>query len=158
MTDNNKGRPFLIEYLSAEGQLLNKFKFVLAVTTVADLKDKICEKLIGKVQLEIGQKIAIKDIDDFELGSDDETTDVVPDGKVRVYLVKDIKVQQVMPVQAPVQVPAQTVAVIPQLASLAAVDIPILDLKNFTSPTISGNYPKDKILKVVCPQIRKSPF
>ena len=30
---------------------------------------------------------------DLELGSDDETTDVVPDGKVRIYLVKDIKVQ-----------------------------------------------------------------
>ena len=29
---------------------------------------------------------------DLELGSDDETTDVVPDGKVRIYLVKDIKV------------------------------------------------------------------
>ena len=176
---SDKGKPYLIEYLSAEGQLLNKFKFVINATTVADLRDKIADKLIGKNQLEKDQKIAIKDIDDFELGSDDEANDVVPDGKVRIYLIKD-KAQQPMVQQNQLQSqqPQQQqqqqpiVQTVPQQqtnstsatvassvsAPLSAVDVPIIDLTNWKTPVISENWPKDKVLKLVCPQIRKSHF
>ena len=39
MTD--KGKPFMIEAYAADNSLLNKYKFVFLVKTVADLKQKI---------------------------------------------------------------------------------------------------------------------
>ncbi len=40
----------------------------------------------GKNHLNQYEKISIKDTNDFELGSDDEIEDVIPDCKLRVYI------------------------------------------------------------------------
>jgi len=53
---------------------------------VAELRDQLKLRLIGKKELEADSEIAVKDNDDFELASDDELKDVLPDCKVRVYL------------------------------------------------------------------------
>lgn len=163
---SEKGKPFLIEYLSPDGALINKFKFVLKAATVAELRDKIVEKLISKDQIEKDTKIVLKDIEDFELGSDDEVEDVLPDGRLRVYQhgqgkpqPVQVQVVQQQPVQQAIvqQPPSQLVPVPPQ-ASNIGVEVPIISLQNWTIPKISENYPKDKVLKVICPQIRKAPF
>lgn len=172
----DKGKPFLIEYLSPEGALINKFKFVLNAHTVAELRDKIQDKLQAKNQIQQGESIVIKDIDDFELGSDDEVGDVIPDGRVRIYQKKAIVAQPTQPQvpqpsQQPSQQPTQPVTTSPQpsqqqvssihslsAASKVAVDIPILDLTNWSIPAIPESCPKDKIMHIVCPQIRKAPI
>lgn len=85
----------MIELYSSDNTLLNKYKFVLAAKTVAELKQKVFEKLESKNQLAKDDKISIKDTSDFELGSDDEVDDVVPDSKIRIYVNKQS--QPVMP-------------------------------------------------------------
>jgi hypothetical protein len=80
-------RPFFIElYNSTDKSLVNKFKFVLQGATVKEIKTLIIEKLIAKNHIEPNEKVSIKDNDDYELGSDDEVNDVIPDGKVRLYI------------------------------------------------------------------------
>ena len=82
-----KSKPYFIEvYNSKDNSLLNKYKFVLSAQKVDDLKVKISEKLISKDQMNKDTKYSLKDADDYELASDDEVEDVVPDGKVRVYI------------------------------------------------------------------------
>ena len=85
--DPQKTKPYFIEvYSSKDSSLLNKYKFVLPVGKVSELRDSVQEKLITKNQVKKEDKLLIKDNDDFELASDDEVEDVVPDGKIRVYL------------------------------------------------------------------------
>lgn len=52
------------------------------------MKQKIVEKLESKNQLAQEDKVIIKDTGDFELGSDDEIDDVLPDCKLRIYISK----------------------------------------------------------------------
>lgn len=86
-------RPYFIELYDAQtNALLNKFKFVLQAKTVKEVKDLIVEKLVGKNQIEKDDEIKIKDNDEYELGSDDETGDVIPDGKVKLFVKKAQKV------------------------------------------------------------------
>jgi hypothetical protein len=59
---------------------------VLEAQKVGELRDQLKLRLIGKKELEADSEIAVKDNDDFELASDDELKDVLPDCKVRVYL------------------------------------------------------------------------
>jgi hypothetical protein len=59
---------------------------VLEAQKVAELRDQLKLRLIAKKELEADSEIAVKDNDDFELASDDELKDVLPDCKVRVYL------------------------------------------------------------------------
>ena len=71
--DSAKSKPYFIElYSSKDNSLLNKYKFVLAANKVNELKDLVQEKLITKNQLTKDSKLSIKDVDDFELASDDE--------------------------------------------------------------------------------------
>lgn len=85
--DSQKSKPYFIElYSSKDSSLLNKYKFVLSVGKVSDLRNSVQDKLVAKNQVTKEDKLLIKDIDDFELASDDEVEDVVPDGKIRVYL------------------------------------------------------------------------
>jgi hypothetical protein len=81
-----KGKPYMIEAYAADGSLFNKYKFVLLAKTVAELKQKIAEKMESKNHLAKDDKLSIKDTSDFELGSDDEVEDVIPDCKLRVYI------------------------------------------------------------------------
>lgn len=53
---------------------------------MGELRDQLKLRLIAKKELEADSEIAVKDNDDFELASDDELKDVLPDCKVRVYL------------------------------------------------------------------------
>ncbi len=53
---------------------------------MAELREELRLKLIAKKELEADSEITVKDNDDFELASDDECKDVVPDCKVKVYL------------------------------------------------------------------------
>jgi hypothetical protein len=87
---SDKGKPFMIEVYGQNNDLLNKYKFVILAKTVAELKEKITEKLESKNQIAKGDKLRIKDTSDFELGSDDEVDDVVPDCKIRIYVDKPI--------------------------------------------------------------------
>lgn len=61
----------MIEVYGQNNDLLNKYKFVILAKTVAELKEKITEKLESKNQIAKGDKLRIKDTSDFELGSDD---------------------------------------------------------------------------------------
>lgn len=60
----------------------------------------------------------MKDNDDFELASDDECRDVLPDCKVKVYLKAKAPLQ---PPSVPIIVPAPVPAVVPVVA-LSAVN------------------------------------
>lgn len=48
----DKGKPYFIELYSADKDLINKYKFVINASTVAELKDKIRDKLVNKQQIE----------------------------------------------------------------------------------------------------------
>jgi hypothetical protein len=61
-----KAKPYFIElYVDQEKEVKNKFKFVLAATTVKELKELIRDKLISKKELEPDIEFTIKDNDDF---------------------------------------------------------------------------------------------
>jgi len=65
-------KPYFIElYDSSNNALIGKFKFVLQAKTVKEVKQLIVEKLINKSQVDKDDLIAIKDNDEYELGSDD---------------------------------------------------------------------------------------
>ena len=100
--DSAKSKPYFIElYSSKDNSLLNKYKFVLSANKVNQLKDLVQEKLITKNQLTKDSKLSIKDVDDFELASDDEVEDVVPDGKIRIYVQEEAKSQLPNPENVP---------------------------------------------------------
>lgn len=42
---SEKGKPYFIELYAQDQSLLNKYKFVIAAKTVAELKNKVAEKL-----------------------------------------------------------------------------------------------------------------
>lgn len=106
-----------------------------------------------------GDRIKIKDTSDFELGSDDEVDDVVPDCKIRIYVIKaqgnesKPQVPEKKDKQEPPQIPAPVVSSQPSSSpavqiqsptqtstlatTLVAVDVPIIDAKNWTQPQIS---------------------
>lgn len=160
-----KAKPYYIElYNTSTNTLKNKFKFVLEVKTVKELKELIKEKLIAKNEFDKDTTFAIKDADDFELASDDEIDDVVPDAKVRVY-PKVSGSSPIIPPQPPVQVSApvavQNSQSPPPQAPVAVLknnDLvsknTILDLKNLSIP-ILGPETKYK-MHLYCPQIRKT--
>jgi hypothetical protein len=90
----------------------------------------IIEKLINKNQVQKDDTIVIKDNDEYELGSDDEVNDVIPDGKVKLFVGKATvnvvqnppQSQQVNSVQSQSiqQVPQQTVQVTNNSQSLTS--------------------------------------
>lgn len=132
--------------------LLNKYKFVIVAKTIAELKQKIVEKLESKNQIEKTDVVRIKDTSDFELGSDDEVDDVVPDCKIRIYVEQKVKAAEkkqeqqpvpvvpVVPAVQPAQVSVSVVpvpVVAPVVGSNVAVDIPIINTANWTQPIVS---------------------
>lgn len=129
--------------------LLNKYKFVIVAKTIAELKQKIVEKLESKNQIEKTDVVRIKDTSDFELGSDDEVDDVVPDCKIRIYVEQKVKAAEkkqeqqpvpVVPAAQPAQVSVSVVpvpVVAPVVGSNVAVDIPIINTANWTQPIVS---------------------
>ena len=159
----NPTKPFFIEVFSDDLSLLNKYKFVLPLGKIKELKEQIRLKLISKKDIEPDTEFSLKDNDDFELGSDDEANDVIPDCKVRIYkkknnsIVANIQpiplVVQNAPLQAPVQPPVavQNIPVV-SVDSLVAVS-PLLDIKNLNIPIIAEG---QLSIKVICPQIRKA--
>jgi hypothetical protein len=105
----------------------------------------------------------LKDNDDFELASDDELNDVIPDAKLKIYQKGNPLV--VIPPPVPTTLPSQPLA---SSAPVAPVVVPaihaadgdlvtknsILNLTNLNIPLVG---PEAKIkMKIVCPQIRKS--
>jgi hypothetical protein len=116
---------------------------------VADLREQLRLKLIAKKELEADSEIAVKDNDDFELASDDELKDVLPDCKVKVYL-KAKALPAVVP--APVHPPA--VPVSPVNEKELVLKSELLDLSTFTIPMIAADV-KHR-LRVRCPQIPKT--
>jgi hypothetical protein len=66
-----KSQPYFIELYSEDKTLKNKFKFVLAVNTVKELRQLVCDKLIAKKEIDADTKVSLKDNDDYELASDD---------------------------------------------------------------------------------------
>lgn len=81
---------------------------MLSADKVGDLREQLKLKLISKKELEADSEIAVKDNDDFELASDDELKDVLPDCKVRVYL----KAKASSPVAVPAVVAAASAPVV----------------------------------------------
>ena len=143
-----KAKPYFIElYNTSTNTLKNKFKFVLEANTVKELKELIKEKLIAKNELDKDTAFAIKDSDDFELASDDEVTDVVPDAKVRVY-PKVITTSAIVPPPSPAQVTVPvaqpSVQSPPPASSTISHDLnlvcknTILDLKNLSIPMLNS--------------------
>jgi len=63
--ENKPTKPYFIELYSAPQQLTNKFKFVLAASTVKELKNLIHEKLVNKQSIQPEEKLTLKDTDDF---------------------------------------------------------------------------------------------
>jgi hypothetical protein len=154
-------KPYFIELYSAPQQLTNKFKFVLSATTVKELKALIHEKLVGKQSIQPEEKLTLKDTDDFELASDDELNDVLPDAKVRIYTNSAPKpqpsqVQAVVPPpqqQAPQQ-PVPVPVVVPAVDSKLVSKNTVLDLSKLVIPVVAANIKMR--LKLHCPQIRNT--
>lgn len=95
----------------------------------------------------------MKDNDDFELASDDECKDVLPDCKVKVYLkAKAPLLLPSVPVPAVVNVPVVAVPATNEKELIAKSTL--LDLSGYTMPMIGADI-KHKLL-VRCPQIPKS--
>lgn len=126
-------KPYFIEVYNEEDKSFrNKFKFVLSVQKVHELRSSIKEKLIGKKQLENDSEIIMRDNDDYQLASDDEVNDVISDGKVKIYK----KNQHVGTV---VNVPQPNLIVPPQLSSnpsnasnnnIVVQNVPVLQSSN----------------------------
>ncbi|CAM6004658.1 unnamed protein product [Sphagnum balticum] len=161
---DNKKTYFIELYNLADGSLANKYKFTLDVTTVAELKLQIKDRLISKKEVENHTRISLKDKDDYELGSDDEVDDVVSDGKLKVFRHPDQAalnptnlVTQVSGTTTQASLSPPVVAVVPVGLPVDYVTkSPVLDLTNFSIPAID---PISKhILKISCPQIRKTPL
>lgn len=153
MQDLNPTKPYFIElYNAADLSLKNKFKFVLGVAKVAELKEQVKLKLIAKKELEADSEISIKDNDDFQLASDDEVKDVVPDCKVKIYLKAKVVPPSVVlpppvPVPAPIAVPAGN-------DKELIMKSEVFDLSSFTVPMIAADIKHRLLLR--CPQIPKS--
>jgi hypothetical protein len=161
--ENKKSKPYFIEVYTAPGALKNKYKFVLEATTVQQLKALVKEKLIAKKELENDTPFALKDADDFELASDDEVEDVVPDSKLRIYPHNSQPVA-VPPVVVVQSLPPQQPGVVPSVVSVPApaagtedklvAKNGILDISKLTIPILP---PETKHrLHLRCPQIRKT--
>lgn len=150
MEDSKQPKPYFIElYNAADLSLKNKFKFVLSAEKVADLRDQLKLKLIAKKELEADSEIAVKDNDDFELASDDEVKDVIPDCKVKIYLKAKPSpiVVPPPPIPVPVVIPAGNDKEIVLKSEL-------LDITGFTIPMIGAEI-KHRLL-IRCPQIPKT--
>jgi hypothetical protein len=85
---------------------------------VAELREELRAKLIAKKELEADSEITMKDNDDFELASDDECKDVLPDCKVKVYL----KAKPSLPLPS---IPAP----VPVVVNVPAVAVPAVNEK-----------------------------
>lgn len=131
--------------------------------------------MINKKQVDPNDKINIKDNDEYELGSGDDVNDVIPDGKVKMYVSKhnnsnnqvnqsvvnipqvlqannlNVAQNQVTSNNIPQQNPQNS---IPQSNNEISTNTTVLDMSGFKLPVLGQN---DKfVLKTICPQIRKS--
>ena len=147
-------------FSTADNALKNKFKFVLKAHKVQELKEAIREKLIGKQELQADTQFALKDNDDFELASDDEVEDVLPERKVRIYRKDKPAPPPAQPVQQAPQQPAQPAVVAPVAAPVNAPNLdlvtqsPVLNIANIKLPPADPNH--KRVLKAICPQVRKT--
>jgi len=137
-------KTFFIEfYNQSDNSLLNKYKFTLNAVKVSELKSQIKDRLINKKDIEADSELIIKDIDDFELASDDEVNQVLNDGKIKLF--KKNKSQPGSQIPVSQAVISQNVSNPLSLASIVSqtenvVKSTILDLTNFKIPQLPAKY------------------
>jgi hypothetical protein len=137
-------KTFFIEfYNQSDNSLLNKYKFTLNAVKVSELKSQIKDRLINKKDIEADSELIIKDIDDFELASDDEVNQVLNDGKIKLFKKNksqpgsQIPVSQVV-ISQNVSNPLSLASIVSQTENV--VKSTILDLTNFKIPQLPAKY------------------
>lgn len=143
---------FYVE-LQRVGQAPSKFKFAIdcAKKSVKDVRDELKGKLVQKKAVEDTHELILKDKMMFELASDDEVEDVLPEQEKNVFvLVKGEKEPSV----APVSVISQ-----PSVVASVVVPAPIPPIAPVVAPPVAPVVAALKLSEsLLVPQNKVQPY